>query len=410
MSNDLSVKQHNWRVVAEDGIAITAQVWNTVHEYHRIAQQRHLAHAHPHGIVNGLNVEIRSAAERDTRDIQINPGLAIDPDGNMIEVTQFHVHNPDSSSLQSNRLYLLLSYRESSPQSDGLESSTGRPVKYIKQQYEIEWTSKKPDANVIELARIQVAPNSRAETFKPTMPVDRKHPMLNELDLRYRSQLYIPQPIFAQVAVIEVGEPSNTARPHPSVAGLYAAVTQANRSGSIRMTADHVDIGADVGDFALVYLIVHDPKALSDSAIAALIGYATRQEGTVFIECQPECVKQTDEIVRRFNQQNTNTVVVGDGHTLLNHPNPFSQPPEGYSATAPKLQMAVGATRTESGLIFSDGNYGLLWKGRQQAGPASREKIRSAHELGENLLAYALRRRSIPIWSEWMEIYVDTGY
>jgi hypothetical protein len=65
----------------------------------------------------------------------------------------------------------------------------------------------------------------------------------------------------------------------------------------------------------------------------------------------------------------------------------FAAPPPGFE-TEEVPQVLV-----REGVIFSTGNYGLVWQGEIQDGVPSREQLRSATEWGANIIGYARRRR-----------------
>jgi hypothetical protein len=45
------------------------------------------------------------------------------------------------------------------------------------------------------------------------------------------------------------------------------------------------------------------------------------------------------------------------------------------------------------GVVLSAADYGSVWAGERRQGPATRDEIRAAHELGANTLAWAEARR-----------------
>ncbi len=69
------------RIRAVDGMAVTAEVWEEAHEYHRNVGQLHAVLQHGAGIVTGFDV---IASEPADNSVYIMPGLAIDAIGNPI--------------------------------------------------------------------------------------------------------------------------------------------------------------------------------------------------------------------------------------------------------------------------------------------------------------------------------------
>ena len=71
------------RIQPADGMAVTADVWEEAHEYHRRSQGFHALFSHGAGIVTGLEV-IASDPPDTARDIL--PGIAADQEGQTVIV------------------------------------------------------------------------------------------------------------------------------------------------------------------------------------------------------------------------------------------------------------------------------------------------------------------------------------
>ncbi|NJL87281.1 MAG: hypothetical protein HC886_16975 [Leptolyngbyaceae cyanobacterium SM1_1_3] len=82
------------RLQIEDGLLITAERWQQAHNYHRQRQNFHFQSLSRAGIVCGLGVSVIPAPAsiearyRDQRWVQVQAGVAIDPEGNPIVVPQ----------------------------------------------------------------------------------------------------------------------------------------------------------------------------------------------------------------------------------------------------------------------------------------------------------------------------------
>ncbi|MEL7227444.1 MAG: hypothetical protein AAGL17_22085, partial [Cyanobacteria bacterium J06576_12] len=82
------------RLQVDDGMLITADHWQLAHQYHRQRQTIHYESLHKGGIVSGLGVSVGPIPEeasnryRQPRWLTIQPGLAIDNQGNPIVVAQ----------------------------------------------------------------------------------------------------------------------------------------------------------------------------------------------------------------------------------------------------------------------------------------------------------------------------------
>src|SRR5260370_16816066 len=73
------------RVTAYEGLAIDAATWTAAHAYHQTAQRLHVRALHGWGIVTGLEV---APVDPPVRGVIVQPGLALDAEGNSIRVAQ----------------------------------------------------------------------------------------------------------------------------------------------------------------------------------------------------------------------------------------------------------------------------------------------------------------------------------
>ena len=73
------------RIKAVDGMAVTADVWEEAHDYHRRQAEMHARFGHGAGILTGLEVVASDPA--DTA-VYIRPGVAIDHEGRTIVVAE----------------------------------------------------------------------------------------------------------------------------------------------------------------------------------------------------------------------------------------------------------------------------------------------------------------------------------
>jgi hypothetical protein len=73
------------RVNPFQGLVIDADAWQDAHNYHRNHQRLHLLAFHGTGIVAGLEVVSHNPPDSS---VVIQPGLAVDPEGNTIIVSQ----------------------------------------------------------------------------------------------------------------------------------------------------------------------------------------------------------------------------------------------------------------------------------------------------------------------------------
>jgi hypothetical protein len=191
-----------------DGLLINAERWQLAHAYHRQRQNLHFQSLNQPGIVDGLGVCIIPPPDtvasqfRDRRWVQIQPGIAIDINGNPIVVPEpvnFRISSVSENAVDSGRtqthgetgrvitngelgsetVYLTLRYVDP----DTLERRTETQV--VRETYRIDEKDSPPTANEIELCRIKLSRDFTA--LQPSQDV--LDPTPGNLDLRYRPQV-----------------------------------------------------------------------------------------------------------------------------------------------------------------------------------------------------------------------------
>lgn len=187
------------RLRITDGLLINAERWQLAHTYHRQRQNLHFQSVNQPGIVDGLGVCLIPAPStvanqfRDQRWLQIQPGLAIDVNGNPIVVPEpidFRLastvepqrstggetrHNA-GGEIGKETIYLVLRYVD--PETLEGDDDTG----IMRETYRIDERDRPPQANEIELCRIHLQPDFVALAYAQ----DVLYPTPNTLDLRYR--------------------------------------------------------------------------------------------------------------------------------------------------------------------------------------------------------------------------------
>ncbi|RMG65564.1 MAG: DUF4159 domain-containing protein [Chloroflexi bacterium] len=366
------------RLKPVDGLAVTAEVWEEAHDFHRLNQRAHHLLGHGCGILAGLDVV---ASDPPDSTVYIRPGAAIDANGELIVLSQPVAY--DLGQAQGD-LHLLLTYAESDPTPAPNGDSTRL---YVQIGYQVEACPVVPDALHIELARVR-----RQGRQSPVRnAADPAHPGLNEIDQRARRRVGGIARDVAGVAVCYVGEPALKEQARAGyLAGIDAMARAASRGGATDFWVDDdVPLTGPLDRYVLVYVVGLGGFQMSPEAMKALYAYL-QAGGTVLWE---GCHRAGDgaaadaairEVLGSFGMQ---PVEVTPGHPLLSTPWLFGAPPSGYDADEP------GQLWIHDGLIVSRSDYGSLWQGWRAGRPATREEIRAAHELGANVLAYALRRR-----------------
>ena len=184
------------RVSVNDGLLLTAEMWQTAHNYHQQKQNIFYQSFYTQGIVSGLGVTVTQppkdipATYRDFRWLKIQPGLAIDQEGNTIivpEPIEFRV----ASVLKEDPLmiYIVASYVDP----EQLNNNGDQAI--ITETFRIDEKVTPPEGSEIELCRI-LLPAQADKLVKDYLAnaVNVFSPDIYELDSRYRQQVQWKQP------------------------------------------------------------------------------------------------------------------------------------------------------------------------------------------------------------------------
>ena len=170
------------RVNAFQGLMIDADVWRDAHEYHRSQLRLHQLALHGWGIAHGLEVTLG----QDENSLVVSPGVAVDPQGNFIVVTDPYLHRLDAR--RPGPIYLVLQYSEvpSGPMQPP-NDAYGQPTRIV-EAYRIHQRDDTATEPRLELCRLTFDPLAgRLKT-----PANPSQPGPNELDTRVRTPLGTP--------------------------------------------------------------------------------------------------------------------------------------------------------------------------------------------------------------------------
>lgn len=367
--NDLIQSYPARRLKPVDGLAVTAEIWEIAHEYHRQSQRFQTLLYHGWGIVTGLEV---IASDPPDTSVFILPGIAVDPIGRTVILPQPAAY--DIGTEMAGTLYLLLSYEESLVKPDRSKAQEGAPS-HLRAEFSIAARETLPDTPFVELARIQRA--SRTDPFlnaaNPFSPGE------NQIDLRQRRRVHTPHEL--SLAVCYLGDVAQKA--HGAGAGALARAL--SHLSNYRLSVqDDVPLVPGIENNAIIYLVGQGKFKLSAGQINGLSNYVRRAGGTLFIESVDTKAKVA--FLDSLNAMEIEAEALPPDHLLLTTPHLFPAPPVGYAlGEAPEILAS-------DGMILSTANYGLLWNGSHSGGALTREHLRAAVEWGHNLVTYAANR------------------
>lgn len=425
------------RLQASSGLLITAEHWQRTQAYHRQRQNFYFQSLFLSGIVRGLGVAVIPAPSevearyRNDRWIQVQPGVAIDAQGNPIivpDAVTFQVQSTGTGA-SSQVVYIVLNYVDP----DQLRYPSTQH--WVKETYRIlEKTSL--GAADVELCRIRLQPGTLALKNAENVLA----PDFNCLDLTHRQPLRSRSAAIAQIVHFAT-DPA--AKPEiavglqyltramtglwPDLVGLWQSLPFSQLEPNRLETADlayvsYTDLSTLSADqqTALQHyvngggtlLVVEDDDgdghqqqlhkikhqltvALGDAQNDPTVTTAETQAVAMEIAAIDAEIEQFIQTIRQsvvqFAVQLGVTIPAGEATIDATHPlrtEPFLFGAWPSIGTQPLQCFCWG------GVVLVVGHLAGLW-GPDARGTLPRDTIRTAHELGINLLYYAWRRRHL---------------
>jgi hypothetical protein len=389
------------RLDINDGLMINAERWKEAHEYHRSRQNLHYQSLNQPGIACGLGVQVITAppetkAEfRDKRWLQINPGIAINLDGNLIvfdkaEFFRLSTEQPTSGTLT---IYLVVSYKESK------KTERKGNSEYIREWFEIKERTSPPEPEQIELCRVQIKSGTAVE-LEP--PKDVFSPGLNQIDLRFRQQAQIRPQACVSVATSKMGY-SNDENNAENISYLLQSLPSLYPSLQGKNGIINLNNKEELVSYDLLYLSYEQANDLQEEVFQN-IKYFLQIGGVILIEAtgQYNATELRNKIISNLEIKIDDWQAWEDTQKY----NPLR--------TQPFLFGRVSELVIEraSGVIFVEGDLSYKW-GLKSNYFLSRDEIRTAQELGINILNFAFQRKQMINLLKgvdrilWMNSYVE---
>jgi hypothetical protein len=382
-----------------DGLMMNRQRWLLAHDYHRRRQNLHYQSLNQPGIVCGLGVRLIAAPAvvaakfRDRRWLEIQPGIAIDVEGNPIVVDEaidrtyrIKTEAPVTGTLT---VYLVVSYVE--PDNPERQQNT----EVLREWFRFDEKTQPPSAKEIELCRIELQPG----TVKLENPSDVLFPEFNQLDLRYRIQAQArPQAVIkvAHMKQKETDDGYNTAKQNlseryrenlsfliQSVAALYPHLQAEQEIGQVSLQTPK-----SVAPYDLLYLADWQIVELDEAEIYTLNTYL-KTGGIVLMDAPTNNESLVDSINDIITRE-LETDLLSWQELSRNHPlrtQPF------LFAALPNMDGSPVQVWQGGGVILVTGTLSNAWGLDDES--LDRNDIRTAQELGINFLHLALRRRQM---------------
>ncbi|HAJ63734.1 MAG TPA: hypothetical protein DCP31_34610 [Cyanobacteria bacterium UBA8543] len=442
------------RIQVQDGLLMNADRWRRAHDYHHKRQSVHYQSLNQPGIVCGLGVRLITAPTevqaqyRDERWLQVQPGIAIDLVGNPIVVPEPIDYRIASENQTQDSLivYLVVSYVDP----EKLRRKEQREI--VQETFRLDEKISPPGELEVELCRILLS----SDAVKLENTTDVFFPGFNNIDLRYRNQARSrPQSVvtMAQVNLSQQPDPqtfSNLSYLLQSVAVLYPAMEGADEVGQVDLQPGEKEEKTKLSDYDLLFLKYQhsqSPKARQwvilqeylksggvllveastegtaikelvalqqelKKAIADLegmgnrtyLGYQNAAEetelSTIQQELETELAATNTEIAQEIS--NFSQIFQEFAQKLGTSLEPLEQLDRNFPLRIqPFLFAALPAINEQplhifmgGGIIVVLGNLSAAW-GLSENLSLSRETIRTAQEMGINVLHFAWRRRQM---------------
>jgi Domain of unknown function (DUF4159) len=378
------------RLQATDGLLVNAERWRKAHDYHRRRQNAHYQSLNQPGIVCGLGVQVIPAPKqveakyRDKRWLKIQPGIAIDLVGNMIVVPQaveFRIATTVTGA-EPVLLYLTVSYI------DPDELRQKQQLEMVQETFRIDEKSSTPNSTEIEICRILLQPGE----VVISQPAEVFFPGYNNLDLRYRPQAQNRPQAIVRMAQINHSDP-DCARNFFNLTYLLQAIE--SLSFYLRGTEEvgQVTLSENLAEYDVLYLtgkqsLSSDSQKFTSPEIAALRGYLDAG-GVLLIDAPVDAQPLIDSVQSLAILLESPLKPLEElrrDHPLRIRPFLFAALP--IIGKQPLRLLAGG------GIVLIIGDLASAW-GIDRELSLSRMTIRSAHELGINILNYGVKRRQL---------------
>ncbi|QFS50286.1 DUF4159 domain-containing protein [Nostoc sphaeroides] len=373
------------RLQASDGLLINAERWRQAHNYHRQRQNTHYQSLNQPGIVCGLGVRDIPAPSkveakyRDGRWVQIQPGIAIDLNGNLIVVPAAFdfPFDLEVANTEPIMVYLTVSYVDP----EELRSRNSREI--VTEAYRFDQRNSTPNTSEIEICRILLQPGQK----DITQPGDVFFPGYNNIDLRYRRQAQARPQAIVRMAQVNHGD-SECARNFfnlsyflQSIEALYPYLRGLDEAGQ-------VSFGENIQEYDLLYLTGQEALSINSIEFESLKNYLNTG-GILLIDAPADAealIQSSHALAEQLDTPLKNTKELRRDHPLRTRPFLF--------AALPIVNQRPIEIFTNGGIILIIGDLASAW-GLDRELTMPRLAIRTAQEYGINIISFAWKRHQL---------------
>ncbi len=343
------------QIKAYDGMTVTAETWAQAHAEHRNKLQAHELIFHGSGVVSGLEV---IANDPPNQYVFISPGLAVDPSGNVIVLTEPVAF--DFGSTMEGDLFLVLGHGEREVAGDHDDT------RYIQNEFVIAARPSMPKRPSVELARITLSAKGAAvkNAANPS------HPGMDEIDSRYRSVIKVDEKQIIKVGICRLGEKTKA----DVLSGWDDLSAECRRSTPFELVIDdQLPVSAKIQNYSILYLAGSGSFKVEAAGVKELTDYLALNKA-IIAEALDNAADESFKTL--FESLHIKLKPIAEKDDILKTPYRFGSAPEGSKVLLGKR------------IVYSTAGYSLAWSGKLNGAANSRADIRSAQEWGINLINY----------------------
>lgn len=400
------------RIQVNDGMLITADHWKIAHSYHQQRQAIYYEALHQSGIVSGLGVNVGPVPEnapskyRQPRWLTIQPGLAMDNKGNPILVANAESCYLSAQPVHETTIYIVLKHSEKSSQSA-----------IVQEAFQILEKDVPAEADEVELCRVRLGAGDVA--IAP--PDDVFAPALNQLDLRHRQRVRPRSQLTASVSAWSQRSPiiAQFEALFATLPGLYPSLLGQVRTDALQSDLTHFSydefyqlersdqheiaqylqqggvvlvetVSEKLSELYQVETELREALASSRRGSTTALHTSAEQEITEIKACIDDAVTElTEPLLAFMDEEELEFKPLSMDYVLRLQPFSFCR--------LPTLNGRPIGLYGWEGLLLLIGPLPQAWSVSANL-DLPREEIRSAQELGVNLLNFAAQRRRMHQW------------
>lgn len=392
------------RLHVYDGLMMNARRWLVAEDYQRRRQSLQYQSVNQPGVVCGLGVRVIPAPEtvdarfRDARWIEIEPGVAIDLEGNpiVVDAAQDRTYRIDARPPSGGTLtvYIVVSYAEPvNPNHQQLDET-------IREWFRFDQITDPPDGKQVELCRILLT-----DPVRLSQPVQFHAPQPNQLDFRYRIQAGTRTRAALRVGLLQSNQFDQAdlatyalyQRSRENLTELLSSLDSLYPAFQGELVAPLHLLTADLPSCDLLFLPDGNLLSQFTSAEQETLKQYLQQGGGLAIEMPSDESLEQLLLERILPQSEAQFEPTYLDWKDLDRVHPLRRSPFLFGSLA---DMPIDSLQLYDNVLCWQGQLAGAW-GLADGRWLTRDAIRSAQELGINILNFFWQRRQLVRLTQW---------